>query len=148
MGISRRNFLATAVWGTLLVSGGSSVAALLRFLSPNVVTPAPGPVEIGAADSFAAGSLTYVESARSYVGRDDRGFYAISAVCTHLGCTPRLDDDAFICPCHGSRFTRSDRVVNGPATRPLDRAFVGRAANGHLFVDRGRIVDENYRLQV
>ncbi len=79
-----------------------------------------------------------------YVGRDARGFYALVAICTHLGCTPRLAADQFVCPCHGSRFAADGQVISGPASRPLERAFVG-STNGRLFVDRSRIVDRNFR---
>jgi cytochrome b6-f complex iron-sulfur subunit len=144
--LSRRDFLARFGIGALLVVAGSVAAAMARFIQPNLVTSAPGPVDVGAPEQYPVGSLTFVESARSYLGRDDRGFYAIVGMCTHLGCAPRRDSNAFVCPCHGSRFSRDGQVLNGPASRPLDRAFVGRAGNGQLFVDRGRVVDASYRL--
>ena len=145
MSLTRRAFLANMGWGALLIATGATAAAFARFMQPNLTTPAPGPVEIGAAEDYAVGSLTFIENARSYLGRDARGFYAIIAVCTHLGCTPRLQANEFACPCHGSKFSRDGAVVNGPATRALDRAFVGRAADGKLLIDRSRIVDANYR---
>jgi cytochrome b6-f complex iron-sulfur subunit len=145
MNLSRRDFLANIGWGALLLAAGSTAAAFARFMQPNVTTPAPGPVEIGAADEYASGSLTYIENARAYLGHDARGFYAIIAVCTHLGCTPRLEANDFACPCHGSKFTRAGEVVNGPATRALDRALVGRAASGKLVIDRSHMVDANFR---
>ena len=144
--MTRRDFLTTLGFGAFLVASGAIAAMFARFLTPNIVTPAPGPVEIGMPDEYAGGSLTHIESARVYLGRDARGFYAISATCTHLGCTPRLDGDEFVCPCHGSRFSRNGQVVSAPATRALERAFVGRNVNGRLFVDRSRRVEADYRL--
>ncbi len=146
MSLTRRDFLTNIGIGATVLALGSVGAAFARFLQPNVTTPAPGPVEIGALSDYAVGSLTFIENARAYLGRDERGFYALTAICTHLGCTPRLEADAFACPCHGSQFTRAGDVVNGPATRALDRAFVGRAASGKLFIDRSRVVDAGYRL--
>jgi len=146
MKLSRRDFLTNLGFGSFLVASGALVAMFARFLTPNVVTPAPGPVAIGMPDEYALGSLTHIEHARVYLGRDERGLYAISATCTHLGCTPRLDANEFVCPCHGSRFARDGRVRSAPATRDLDRAFVGRNANGKLFVDRSRKVNAEYRL--
>lgn len=131
-----------------MIVAGSIAAALARFLQPNVVTGDPGPVEVGAPGEYAVGSLTLVETARSYLGRDERGFYAIIATCTHLGCTPRLDSNAFVCPCHGSRFSREGSVINGPASRPLDCAFVGRTTSGGLFIDRSRVVTRDFRLTI
>ncbi|MBI5651134.1 MAG: ubiquinol-cytochrome c reductase iron-sulfur subunit [Chloroflexi bacterium] len=146
MKLTRRDFLTNLGYGSFLVASGALAALFARFLTPNIVTPAPGPVEIGSPDQYALGSLTHIENARVYLGRDERGFYAISAICTHLGCAPRLDGDEFACPCHGSRFARDGRVLSAPATRPLDRVFVGRSANGKLFVERSRQVDADYRL--
>ncbi len=43
--------------------------------------------------------------------------------CTHLGC--RLlekDDNELICPCHGSKFSKNGKVLNGPASRNLIKA--------------------------
>jgi cytochrome b6-f complex iron-sulfur subunit len=47
--------------------------------------------------------------------------YGISAKCTHLGCTVdwQADEQAFVCPCHGSRFAPSGQVTRGPANDPL-----------------------------
>ncbi len=148
MKLSRRDFLTNLGYGTFLAASGLLTAMFARFLLPNITTPAPGPVEVGNPDDYAIGSLTLIENARAYLGRDAQGFYAIIAICTHLGCTPRLDGNEFACPCHGSRFTRDGQVLAAPATRALDRAYVGRNANGKLFVDRSRLVDATYRFPI
>jgi Rieske Fe-S protein len=47
---------------------------------------------------------------------------AVSRRCTHEGCTvnlPPAPGRSLDCPCHGSRFTATGQVVNGPANRPL-----------------------------
>lgn len=54
--------------------------------------------------------------------RDSRGsLHSFSAVCPHLGCTLRWNkvEKSFDCPCHGSRFSYSGRVINGPANDDL-----------------------------
>ncbi|MEL6813700.1 MAG: Rieske 2Fe-2S domain-containing protein [Cyanobacteria bacterium J06598_3] len=52
--------------------------------------------------------------------------YAISAVCTHLGCIVNWDEASqeFACPCHGSRFDSAGAVTNGPARQSLARQMV------------------------
>lgn len=43
-------------------------------------------------------------------------------VCTHLGCITRPNNDRggeWLCPCHGSRFDASGRVIQGPANHNL-----------------------------
>jgi cytochrome b6-f complex iron-sulfur subunit len=47
--------------------------------------------------------------------------YAVSPICTHLGCTVEwnLDKNHFVCPCHGSQYDSEGRVVRGPAQRSL-----------------------------
>lgn len=47
-------------------------------------------------------------------------FSALTATCTHEACTINgFRSPNFVCPCHGSQFTTSGQVVNGPATRAL-----------------------------
>ena len=49
-------------------------------------------------------------------------FSAVEAVCTHEGCTINgADGDAYVCPCHGSRYNRSGQVLTGPARASLRR---------------------------
>jgi Rieske Fe-S protein len=56
--------------------------------------------------------------------RDPEGrLHAVSTRCTHLGCQVRFNsaEDTWDCPCHGSRFSVDGDILNGPATRPLER---------------------------
>jgi cytochrome b6-f complex iron-sulfur subunit len=148
MQISRRDFLTNLGFGAFLAFIGALATMFARFLTPNIVTPAPGPVELGTPGDYAIGSVTYIESARVYLGRDERGFYALVARCTHLGCTTRRDRQEYVCPCHGSRFARDGQVIAAPATRALDRVFIGRNEDGKLFVDSSRKVDADFRFAV
>ena len=55
--------------------------------------------------------------------RDSEGkMHQCSAVCPHLGCIVRWNDDekTFDCPCHGSRFSSEGIVLNGPAKSNLE----------------------------
>ena len=49
------------------------------------------------------------------------GFIALSSVCTHQGCQVTYDhgSENLPCPCHGSIFSTSGAVLNGPASSPL-----------------------------
>ena len=108
---------------------------------------------------------------RVVINRDPDGFYAISLICTHLGCTPRYFPDVtsdliaqgvhglranqqqnalpgFKCPCHGSRYYRDAVNFFGPAPRPMDRVHVEVARDGKLFIDRSIVVARSFRLKV
>ena len=56
--------------------------------------------------------------------RDDKGsLHCVSPVCTHLGCQLNWNsgDRSWDCPCHGSRFSPSGEILQGPAVKPLER---------------------------
>jgi glycine/D-amino acid oxidase-like deaminating enzyme/nitrite reductase/ring-hydroxylating ferredoxin subunit len=54
----------------------------------------------------------------------DGNAHALSAACTHMGCTVTWNnaDLTWDCPCHGSMFTRDGDVLHGPAAEPLKPA--------------------------
>lgn len=65
----------------------------------------------------------------------DTTFTAIDAVCTHQSCTvTNADGDIYVCPCHGSRYDRNGRVVQGPAPASL-RRFNTSFANGVVTIN-------------
>ena len=71
--------------------------------------------------------------------REEAGFYALSTVCTHLGCTVpwNADEQRFVCPCHASTFDINGDVVQPPAPRAMD-LFEVTIENGMVRVDTGR----------
>jgi len=75
-------------------AGRAGIAAqggiFIRSCVPNVTYDPPSTVKVGAPESFADG-LTFLPSQRLFVARDSKVFRAVSAVCTHLGCTVHAD---------------------------------------------------------
>jgi cytochrome b6-f complex iron-sulfur subunit len=61
-------------------------------------------------------------------------FTAIDAICTHEGCrVTGADGASYVCPCHGSRYTRNGQVTQGPARASL-RQFTTSFANDVLAI--------------
>lgn len=59
-----------------------------------------------------------------------------SPICPHLGCRYDWDagNDHFVCPCHGSVFSKDGKVLAGPSPRPLD-TLPTRIENGELYIE-------------
>ena len=146
--VTRRSFLSLAALGSFLVATATAVAGMLRLPRPAVL---PGPVrrfKVGHAEGFAVGTETLFEKENFYVFRDAQGVYAVSAVCTHLGCTVARSRTGFECPCHGSKFRTDGGVEAGPAPRPLPWLEIGRAADGQLVVYADNEVPAGTRFRV
>ena len=72
------------------------------------------------------GAVIRVGGESTAIYRDDAGkLQAVSATCTHLGCTVAFNDveRSWDCPCHGSRFGTDGAILRGPAVRPLEHRY-------------------------
>jgi cytochrome b6-f complex iron-sulfur subunit len=71
-----------------------------------------------------------------YLVNPGTGFYALSARCTHLGCTLNFDpvSQRFRCPCHGSVFDLSGKRLAGPARDALKRVPIKMDKNKDVTV--------------
>jgi len=80
----------------------------------------------------------YKDSQRVWIVRNQQGFYALSTICTHLGCTPNWlsAEQKFKCPCHGSGYYITGVNFEGPAPRPLERFQIGLTDDGQIVVDK------------
>lgn len=161
----RREFLMQLGIGAGVAAVGYQGAAALRSLVPNVSYDAPTTVKIGLPADFPDG-LKFLPDLRLFVFREGNIFHAISAVCTHLGCTVRAEalsqpeqqviegkelklTHRFACPCHGSKYTGDGRNVAGPAPRPLAWYQLSIAADdGQLVADLAQEVGHEFRLTV
>ena len=133
-GITRRSLLSLSAFGSFFAALAVAAAGALRLPNPTVL---PGPVrryKIGPLERFPVGSQTPMPEENLVVFRDAKGLYAISTTCTHLGCTVAVTAQGFACPCHGSKFDASGKVVGGPAPRALPWLELSRAADGQLVV--------------
>ena len=49
----------------------------------------------------------------------EQDYLALSGECDHLSCAVDLGEEAFECPCHGSRFSLDGELLEGPASQNL-----------------------------
>jgi len=134
----RRRFVMAAVLGTL----GVNFLMFLRFFFPRALYEPKTNFRIGFPSDFGFGVDTKFQNAhRIWVVRNTEGIFVISAVCTHLGCTPdwKPSENKFKCPCHGSGYDPEGINFEGPAPRPMDRAHVELDPEGQIVVDLSRL---------
>jgi menaquinol-cytochrome c reductase iron-sulfur subunit len=135
--MSRRGFFAlTFGWGAALLAFGASATAAARFMIPNVLYEADTRFKALKPEDYPEGA-TFMPGPRLFLLRKGNSFRAVSAICTHLGCTVNLSADGkgYACPCHGSRFDDQARVIGGPAPRPLAWFPVTLSRDGRLLID-------------
>ncbi len=159
MKINRRDFFGKAAGAVAVISVPGVLASFLQSCQKSnnpVSASSPGvsdlkvinaSVKNGAVtlkiDSSSPlandGSMALVNISETVLIVENLGgnsFRAISAICTHQGCTVSLYDSNsgdFVCPCHYSKFNKSGRVVQGPANAPL-REYNTNFADGQLSI--------------
>jgi len=138
-GLDRREFFIRMGLGSLGVAAAGTAAFAYQFLSPNVLFEPSPVVNMGKPESYPLDSVTLDVDARVFVVHDKEGFFALNAVCTHLGCLTawKPEIDTIACPCHGSKFTREGVKKEGPAPKPLPWLRMWLSDEGYLMVDRG-----------
>ncbi len=145
--LRRREFFAVGCAAIAAATAGFA-ASTFRFMVPNVLYEPSRRVTIGAPEDFAPGSITFLPEQRCFVFHGADGFYAISSICTHLGCNVKRGGPGFACPCHGSQFDENGRVVHGPAPAPLAWYSLALSPRGALILDLDRVVEPDFRLKV
>jgi cytochrome b6-f complex iron-sulfur subunit len=149
-GSTRRNFLSEMTAMALGIAGIGSIVVTTRYLSPNVLFEPPTSFRIGPPDDYPPNSVTYLPDQQVYIVRTLEGFYAESAICTHLGCITQWKPELNLiaCPCHGSKFKREGSVEAGPAPRALPHFAIRLMQDGDLLVDTLETVQQTQVLKV
>lgn len=145
----RRDFLGLAAIWSALGAGLVALLGALRLPMPSVFPESNSRVKLGPIDRFVSTEMTAIPEHRVWVYSKSDGLYAVSAVCTHLGCIVAAQEEGgFFCPCHGSKFDREGNVIGGPAPRPLAYLALSMSPDGQLVVDKQTEVSPTTRLQV
>ncbi len=130
--------------------GGGLVASLASFLYPVLRFLVPPPVVDLGGDEVVAAKLGDMKPNSGQIFRfgsrpgllilqADGTYRALSATCTHLGCTVQYRPDLrqIWCPCHNGIYDISGRNVSGPPPRPLD-SFDVHLRGDEIVVSRKR----------
>jgi cytochrome b6-f complex iron-sulfur subunit len=141
----RRRFVEIFLGAGIVASLASFVYPILRFLIPppaaeltsdTVLAAKIGDLKPNTGKIFRFGSRPALLMMTA-----DGQYHAVSAVCTHLGCTVqyRTDLHEVWCACHNGMYDVTGRNISGPPPRPLetfdvyikeDQIFARRQRNG------------------
>jgi Rieske Fe-S protein len=147
VGCSRRGFCATL--------GACLAATTLRGATqapvPAEKVPDPQPLKLtgtARADMSPGKVVDYRKLGAFYLVADERGIFALTAVCTHRGCLVLAEgSEGFGCPCHDSAYDLHGEVTEGPAKLPLRHLEVkATGPEGLLQVDISSTVPPETRL--
>jgi Rieske Fe-S protein len=139
--MQRRDFLTwlTRIAGTVL--GGFILYPVARYLVPprvpeaatrRVIAAKKNELAPGTGKTFPFGSQPAI-----LVRTADGRYRALTAVCTHLGCTVqyKTDEKLIWCACHNGRYDLDGRNVSGPPPRPLE-AYVVHEEGDDIIVEK------------
>jgi cytochrome b6-f complex iron-sulfur subunit len=147
-GMDRRSFVKwlTLGWAAFAAIVAGYGTLVLRFLFPNVLFEPKQSFNAGVIDDFVIGEVSerFKERYGVWVVRDAEKIFALSTVCTHLGCTPNWlsNEQKYKCPCHGSGFYKNGINFEGPAPRPLERYKISMSDDGEIIIDKSKKFQE------
>jgi nitrite reductase/ring-hydroxylating ferredoxin subunit len=142
--LTRRKLFARLGWGAFTLTLGGFFTSIASYILPKMSYEPSSVFTIGRPEDYQVGDMKLLEAKQLYVFRTPYGFQAVSAICTHLGCSykpfgppkPKFPMVHALCPCHGSVFARDGRVLGGPAPRPLPFYYIRLTPDGRLEVDK------------
>ncbi|MCK6458659.1 MAG: Rieske 2Fe-2S domain-containing protein [Planctomycetes bacterium] len=142
---SRREAMWMAAgWGLFGFATLTETAMLVSYLFPRAPFDPAQVFRIGPPEEYLPASVSeaFKKSNQVWICNQEYNgrqiLYALSTVCTHLGCTPNWleADQKFKCPCHGSGFYPNGINFEGPAPRPLERFKIFVGDDGSVVVDK------------
>jgi cytochrome b6-f complex iron-sulfur subunit len=161
--MSRRRVLLASFWGAVGALFTGAAATVLNTVFPRNVTGFGGPITVPAfavpkpgdpPKPVVEGRFLLVNlkpGEGSMIGDDTPvgGLIALYRKCPHLGCTVPWRADAsyqdyrgvFLCPCHGSTYTKAGVRVFGPAERSMDTMTIEVKNSGDVVVQTGDITE-------
>lgn len=144
-GFTRAGFLKVAVGGMCAIYGGAVGYPLYRYLNSPVeksqAAAAVREVTLKDADKLPKGSALMFKfgvSPALLIHHDDDTWTALSAVCTHLGCTVKFNPERkrITCACHGGEYdAKTGQNIAGPPPKPL-AGYVAKVSPGSVVVSR------------
>lgn len=142
MAITRRDFFVKTLQGAVVVAVPAVFSTFIQGCKDNIDGPSGAALDklqatlvngvvtldITSSSSLAkvggAAIVNYGSGSLLVDHPSDNVYNALSAVCTHQGCSIDNYDSGtsnFVCPCHSSRFAVDGAVVSGPATQALTK---------------------------
>ena len=116
------------VLGTSLAAGAAATLVACGQGKSADIVPSPTGTAYDATDLSklpVQGTTSVTVNGHNYLlyRPDEKTVLAYTSVCTHQGCKVGTGDSTnFICPCHGSEYSKLDgSVTQGPAPKPLTR---------------------------
>jgi len=145
--VSRRDVLGQVSLWAAASAMFFAFLGMLRLPKAAVLASPSKRFRITLPETLAPGQAFTPSGRNVAVFRDEQGVYAISRVCTHLGCIVKPSEFGFECPCHGSRYDAAGAVTKGPAPRPLEWLEV-KQQGGMVYVDEGTSVPVGTKVKV
>jgi cytochrome b6-f complex iron-sulfur subunit len=133
-----------SLW-TMMTTLLFATVGMLRMPKAAVLPSPSKKFRVALPDTLPQGEAFVPAGRTTALFRDAEGVYAISIICTHLGCIVKPTANGFECPCHGSAFARDGDVVRGPAPRALSWIKVSMNG-GTVVVDEAATVPAGTRV--
>jgi cytochrome b6-f complex iron-sulfur subunit len=142
--LNRREFFSflTVGWVAFTAAAAGLLSMAFRYSYPNVDFEPEMDFMAGRPASYEEGvDERWKNSYGVWIVKSEDKMYALSVICTHLGCVPnwRAAERKFKCPCHGSGFYSTGVNFEGPAPRPLERFAINLTPTGEILVDKTKV---------